>query len=79
MELAIVIIALTLACIAGFEFFYLMYLEAVSRQQKRRIRLLERRLSEVSHELETAEAMLDELQAEEEEYWPETIDDDSVR
>ncbi len=78
MELAVFIIALTLACIAGFEFFYLMYLEAINRQQKRRIRQLERKLIEVSQELESVEAMLDGMQALEEELWPETIDDDTV-
>lgn len=77
MELAVIIIALTMACIAGFEFFYLMYQEAVGRQQKRRIRQLERRLVELARELESAETMLAELQ-EEEELWPEVIDDDSI-
>lgn len=79
MELAIFIIALTLACIAGFEFFYLMYLETINRQQKRRIRQLERKLGAVAHELESAEALLEELQEQEEELWPEVIDDDSMR
>jgi hypothetical protein len=78
MELAVIIIALTMACIAGFEFFYLMYQEAVSRQQKRRIRQLERKLVELAHELESAEAMLAEVQEQEEELWPEVIDDDSI-
>jgi flagellar biosynthesis chaperone FliJ len=79
MELAAFIIALTLACVAGFEFFYLMYLETINRQQQRRIRQLERKLGEVARELESAEALLEELQEEEEELWPEVIDDDSVR
>ena len=79
MELAVFIIALTLACIAGFEFFYLMYQDAVNRQQKRRIRQLERKLIEVTRELESVEAMLAETPEPEEEAWPEVIDDDSVR
>lgn len=80
MELAVFIIALTLACIAGFEFFYLMYQEAVNRQQKRRIRQLERKLVEIARELEHTEALLEETQEEqEEELWPEVIDDDSIR
>jgi hypothetical protein len=79
MELAVFIIALTLACIAGFEFFYLMYQDAVNRQQTRRIRQLERKLIEVTRELAGAEAMLEERQAQEAELWPEVIDDDSVR
>jgi hypothetical protein len=79
MELAVFIIALTLACVAGFEFFYLMYLEAVNRQQKRRIRQLERKLREVADELESAQSVLEEMQAEQEEAWPELIDDDPAR
>lgn len=77
MELAVFIIALTLACIAGFEFFYLMYMESMSRQQKRRIRVLERKLIEVSRELESAEVLIEELQEQEEELWPELIDDET--
>ena len=76
MELAVFIIALTLACIAGFEFFYLMYLEAINRQQKRRIRQLERKLVEVSQELQSVEAVFEGMQTEKEELWPELIDDD---
>jgi hypothetical protein len=80
MELAVFIIALTLACIAGFEFFYLMYQDAVNRQQKRRIRQLERRLVELARQLEDTEALLEETQEEPEaELWPEVIDDDSIR
>lgn len=79
MELAVFIIALTLACVAGFEFFYLMYLESVNRQQKRRIRQLERSLLEASREIESAHALLEEIQAEAEEVWPEVIDDDPAR
>jgi Tfp pilus assembly protein PilN len=79
MELAVFIIALTLACIAGFEFFYLMYQDAVNRQQKRRIRQLERKLIEVTRELENVEAMLAEVPEPDEELWPEVIDDDSLR
>lgn len=79
MELAVFIIALTLACIAGFEFFYLMYQDAVNRQQKRRIRQLERKLIEVTRELESVEAMLAETPEPDEELWPEVIDDDSLR
>jgi hypothetical protein len=79
MELAVIIIALTMACVAGFEFFYLMYQEAVCRQQKRRIRQLERKLVELARELESVEAMLEELPEPEEELWPEVIDDDSAR
>lgn len=79
MELAVFIIALTLACVAGFEFFYLMYLEAVNRQHVRHIRNLERKLREVAQELESVEALLEERQEPEAEAWPEVIDDDSVR
>ena len=79
MELAVFIIALTLACIAGFEFFYLMYQDAVNRQQKRRIRRLEGKLIEVTRELESVETMLAAMPEPDEELWPEVIDDDSLR
>lgn len=85
-ELIVFVIALTLACIAGFEFFYLMYQETVNRQHKRRIAQLERELLAMARELEAAkvaaipepaeEIKPEELEAE---LWPEVIDDDPMR
>ena len=74
------IFALALACIAGMEFISLMALETKNRQLKRRVEELERENSKVSESLKSAEAMIAQQQLEEdEEAWPEFIDDDSVR
>jgi Tfp pilus assembly protein PilN len=78
MELTLIIIALTLACIAGFEFFYLMYVDAINRQQKRRIRQLEKQLATVRGELDSIQTLLEEMPEPEQELWPEVIDDDRV-
>lgn len=74
------IFALALACIAGMEFISLMALETKNRQLKRRVEELERENTKVSENLKSAEAMIAQQQLEEdEEAWPEFIDDDSVR
>jgi hypothetical protein len=73
------IIALALACIAGMEFVSLMTLEARNRQLKRRVDQLERENARISENLRSAEALIGQQDEEEEEAWPEMIDDDSVR
>jgi uncharacterized membrane protein YccC len=74
------IFALALACLAGMEFVSLMTLETRNRQLKRRVSELERENARISGSLRSAEVMLAEQQDEEnEETWPELIDDDSVR
>jgi hypothetical protein len=74
------IFALALACLAGMEFVSLMTLEAKSRQLKRRILELERENARLSESLRSAEALIvRQREEEEEEAWPEMIDDDSVR
>jgi Tfp pilus assembly protein PilN len=78
MELTLIIIALTLACIAGFEFFYLMYVDAINRQQKRRIRQLEKQLAKMRGELDSIQTLFEEMPEPEQELWPEVIDDDRV-
>ena len=42
MEYVAFIFALALACVAGMEFVYLRFMEAINRQHKRRIAELER-------------------------------------
>lgn len=74
------IFALALACIAGMEFVSLMTLETRNRQLKRRIDELERENARISESLRSVEAIIEsQRNEEEEEAWPELIDDDSVR
>jgi 16S rRNA C1402 (ribose-2'-O) methylase RsmI len=86
------IAALTMAGVAGMEFFYLLYLESVIKQHKRRIAELERHCNSILHLLHETEEkpgeihtlrhqefFLEEVIEEKEEVWPETIDDDPHR
>lgn len=74
------IFALALACIAGMEFVSLMALETRNRQLKRRVDELERENARIAESLRSVEAMIEQQRSEEEEEtWPELIDDDSVR
>ncbi len=68
------ILALTLAAVAGLLYFYIMFLEARGRQQRRRIEELERANDELLEELRGARGR----EAEDgRELWPEVIDEDS--
>jgi predicted nucleotidyltransferase len=74
------IFALALACVAGMEFISLMTLETKNRQLQRRISELERENATLSDSLRGAEAVIAQHEREEEEEaWPELIDDDSAR
>ncbi len=74
------IFALALACIAGMEFVSLMTLEARNRQLKRRVDELERENARITESWRNAETLIEQQQDEDdEEAWPELIDDDSVR
>ncbi|HKR01380.1 MAG TPA: hypothetical protein VJT09_11955 [Pyrinomonadaceae bacterium] len=73
------IFALALACIAGMEFVSLMALETRNRQLKRRLEELERQNRRLSANLRNAQLMLEKQTEEDEEVWPELIDDDSLR
>ncbi len=69
------ILVLTLAAVAGVLYFYVMFLEARSRQQKRRIAELESMCAGFVEELREARVAggLDDSR----ELWPEVIDEDS--
>ncbi|HEV7843506.1 MAG TPA: hypothetical protein VGO69_07395 [Pyrinomonadaceae bacterium] len=67
------VFALALACVAGMEYVYLKFFEAQNRQLKRRVRELEREKTELSGELQRVEGLMEEY--EDEETWPELIDD----
>ena len=77
-------LSLSLACVAGLQFFYMLYLERISNERKKRIVQLERhtkqlakRLSEAKQQItdqsEILESMFDEY--EEEEIWADVIED----
>ena len=76
-------IALVMAGVAGMQFFYLAYMERVSKQQKRRIKELERQNAVLYHRWQDTERILaayqeleaEELIEEEEEIWSEIIED----
>ena len=75
------ILALALACVAGVQFFYLMFLRMVNHFDKRRVEELEaelRRTQEkldiTSHELQIVEQKLMESPQPQDEAWPEIID-----
>jgi hypothetical protein len=73
------IFALALACVAGMEFICLMSLETRNRQLKRRVSELENEKATLSEMLSNTEQMHAPQSADEEEAWPELIDDNSTR
>jgi chromosome segregation ATPase len=83
MTLFLIIVALSLSCVAALQFSYMIFLHSVYRHDKRRIERLEgelrvakAELEELTHELATANQELGEVRLEEpeEELWPEFID-----
>ncbi len=74
------ILALGLACVAGVQYFYLLFLEARSRQQQRRIAELERSNAALVAEAQktSAHAQLQDAVENTGELWPEVIDEDSI-
>lgn len=76
------IIALGVTCLAGVQFFYLLFMQTEARQDKRRIKELERELKyacaeleATSRELAAAKQELETLQEHyQDEAWPEIID-----
>lgn len=71
------ILALTLACVGAVGFFYMLFLERMTRQQNRRIAELEREREELLRRLWEAEEMLSQVAVEDEdEAWPEVVEGD---
>ena len=75
---------MSLAGVAGLQFFYLAYLERVTNEHKRRIRELEHHCKNLSHKLHNAELqineqteLIDSFYGEEpkEEVWADVIED----
>jgi len=81
----LICLSLSLAGIAGLQFFYMIYLDRMDKEQKKRLRLLERRCKTLLARLETAESQVTEQEkliqtiyeefGEEEEAWADTIDE----
>ncbi|HWW74117.1 MAG TPA: hypothetical protein VNZ44_01905 [Pyrinomonadaceae bacterium] len=72
---AALVLALTLAAIAGVLYFYAMFLEARTRQQKKYIAGLERANAELRGELAQTRALLDRELEHSRALWPELLDD----
>jgi hypothetical protein len=78
----VLVLALALACVAGLQLFYIMFLQTVSHHDRRRLEALERRLRETERELEMTNHDLslaeEQLEAaalkDEKDNWPEIID-----
>jgi Tfp pilus assembly protein PilN len=74
----IFIVGLLMVCVAALEFCYMMFLESVVRQHKRRIVELERENAELARQLDAMETLLDDEATEtEDETWPELVDEDN--
>lgn len=71
------VLALALACVAGVQYFYLLFLEGRIRQQRRRICELEREVEALSAELRAEEEPPPEGGERDGESWPELIDEGS--
>lgn len=72
---AALVLALALAAIAGVLYFYAMFLEARTRQQKTYIAGLERANSELQRELRRTRAQLDRELEHSRAFWPELLDE----
>lgn len=79
-------LSLSLASVAGLQFFYMTYLERIDREHKKRIRELERHTKYLSgklHDAETRiseqknllESFFDEFEEDEDEVWADVIED----
>ncbi len=71
---AALVLALTLAAVAGVLYFYTMFLEARSRQQRRHIVGLERANAELQRELAETRSLLERELEHSRAFWPEVLD-----
>jgi hypothetical protein len=72
---AALVLALTLAAIAAVLYFYAMFMEARTRQQKTYIAGLERANAELRRELRQTRALLDRELEHSRALWPDILDD----
>lgn len=79
-------LSLSLIGVAGLQFFYLIYLERIDREQKKRIHELERHCrfltkrageaeAKIAEQSNVIENIFDEFGEEEEEIWADVIDE----
>ena len=80
----LICLSLSLAGVAGLQFFYMVYLEQVGKGYKNRVRELERHCIKLSARLEKAEAKLEAqkegkaesgLGQDEDEVWADVLDE----
>lgn len=79
----LICLSLSLVGVAGLQFFYLIYLERINREQKKRIYELERRTRYFIERLDEAEQQIAEqkeiletvFDEREEEVWADVIED----
>lgn len=79
----LICLSLSLAGVAGLQFFYMIYLERINREQKKRIYELERHSKHLSARLGEAERQIAQqneiletmFNEEQEEVWADVIDD----
>lgn len=71
---AALVLALTLAAVACVLYFYTMFLEARSRQQRKYIAGLERANAELRRELNETRSLLERELEHSRALWPETLD-----
>ena len=70
----VLILAMTLACVAGVLYFYVMFLETRNRQVARRVAELERENAALREALRRAEEGAGDAEEEEDaETWPDVI------
>jgi uncharacterized coiled-coil protein SlyX len=72
---AALVLALTLAAIAAMLYFYVLFLETRTRQQKKYIAGLERANAELQQELRRTKALLDRELEHSRALWPEMLDE----
>jgi hypothetical protein len=80
----LICLCLSLAGVAGLQFFYMVYLEQIGKGYKRRVRELERHCIKLSARLDEAEARAELIertaggeaeQHEDDEVWADVIED----
>jgi hypothetical protein len=71
-------LSLSLASVAGLQFFYMTYLERIDREQKKRIRELERHTKFLTGKLQDAETRINEQKNLLETFFDEFEDEDEV-
>lgn len=71
----LICLCLSLAGVAGLQFFYMIYLERIDRERKKRINELERHAKYLAQRLEEAESQIFEQHQLLEEVYEETDDE----